>query len=97
MDLTEARKILETRGFIVESSDEFLPEWDPNVEQILNDCYDFEESRSHGPDWAYSKALKRAMERDDSLDYPSSRSEFEEVYHYDIDDPPEDVVNNLYP
>lgn len=97
MNLTEAIEILNKNGFLTESWEDFLPEPDPKAEKILNDCYDDDYARSWGPDSAYRRARERAKMVDADLDYPSNRPEFEEVYGYDIDDVPREVIDRLYP
>lgn len=58
-------------------------------EKILWNLYNFDDSRSYGPEGAYQIAREKAEESYPDLSFPTYRSDFEEEYGYDLDDPPQ--------
>lgn len=102
MTLVEATDILSKNGYLVEvlCLKTRVPmenvDVDYEIEKVLNQCYDFDEARSYGPDRAYNRALARAKELRPDFYFPSSKAEFEEIYGYDIDDPPPEVIEKFF-
>lgn len=98
MNITEALDLLKSHHYSVLKEDyrDFLPDPDPEVEKAILANMDADFSRSYGPDSAYDAAYKAVEERFPHYDIPSDRSEYEEVYGYDPDDPPTDVINRLF-
>ena len=102
MTLKEATTILRKNGYLVEFLlSGYYPHYDEidvdrEVEKAINYCYDFEDSRSYGPNNAYRIALNRASRLYPDFNFPSNRAEFEEIYGYDIDDPPDEVTERLF-
>lgn len=68
---------------------------EPNAEKIIFNNYDMEEGRHYGPDRAYEIALIVSRRQYPDVEFPENRYEFEELYGYDIDDPPSEKVDEL--
>ena len=66
-----------------------------NAEKIIFNNYDMEEARHYGPDRAYEIARIVSQRQYPDMDFPENRYEYEELYGYDIDDPPSEKVNEL--
>lgn len=96
MNLEEAKQILKDNKYVLEKYSDFLPDPDPVVEKEILAAINADDSRSFGPDYAYEKAYDIVSEAHPELDLPSDRSDFEEIYGYDPDDPPSEVINKYF-
>ena len=96
MELEEAKQILKDNDYILEQYSDFLPDPDPAVEKEILAAMNADDSRSYGPDYAYKQAYAMVSEAHPELDLPSDRSDFEEIYGYDPDDPPSEVINKYF-
>ena len=79
-----------------EDYSDYLPDPDPAVEKAILSNMNADDSRSYGPDCAYDAAYNIAHENNPELDIPSERSEYEEVYGYDPDNPPREVIDRIF-
>lgn len=91
-----AASLLAENYLLNEDYRDFLPDPDPAVEKAILSNMNADDSRSYGPDSAYDTAYKIASENNPELDIPSDRSEYEEVYGYDPDDPPREVIDRIF-
>lgn len=91
-----AASLLAENYLLNEDYRDFLPDPDPTVEKAILSNMNADDSRSYGPDSAYDAAYKIVSESNPELDIPSDRSEYEEVYGYDPDDPPREVINRIF-
>jgi hypothetical protein len=91
-----AASLLAENYLLNEDYRDFLPDPDPAVEKAILSNMNADDSRSYGPDSAYDAAYKIVYESNPELDIPSDRSEYEEVYGYDPDDPPREVIDRIF-
>lgn len=91
-----AASLLAENYLLNEDSSDFLPEPDPEVEKAILSNMNADDSRSYGPRAAYDAAYRIASEKYPDLDIPSNPVEYEEVYGYDPDDPPREVIDRIF-
>lgn len=91
-----AADLLDENYLLNEDSNDFLPEPDPEVEKAILSNMNADDSRSYGPGAAYDTAYRIASEKYPDLDIPSNPVEYEEVYGYDPDDPPREVIDRIF-
>lgn len=91
-----AADLLAENYLLNEAYSDYLPDPDPEVEKAILSNMNADDSRSFGPDYAYEKAYDIVSEAHPELDLPSDRSDFEEIYGYDPDDPPSEVINKYF-
>lgn len=91
-----AASLLAENYLLNEDSSDFLPEPDPKVEKAILSNMNADDSRSYGPGAAYDTAYRIASEKYPDLDIPSNPVEYEEVYGYDPDDPPREVIDRIF-
>lgn len=92
----DAAASLLAENYLLNEYYDFLPDPGPAVEKAILSNMNADDSRSYGPDSAYAAAYKIATENNPELDIPSDRYEYEEVYGYDPDDPPREVIDRIF-
>lgn len=91
-----AADLLAENYLLNEDYSDYLPDPDPEVEKAILSNMNADDSRSYGPHAAYDAAYRIASSKYPELDIPSNAVEYEEVYGYDPDDPPREVINRIF-
>lgn len=91
-----AADLLAENYLLNENYSDYLPDPDPAVEKVILSNMNADDSRSYGPHAAYEAAYRIASSKYPDLDIPSNAVEYEEVYGYDPDDPPSEVIKRIF-
>lgn len=91
-----AASLLAENYLLNEDYSDYLPDPDPAVEKAILSNMNADDSRSYGPHAAYDAAYRIASSKYPDLDIPSNAVEYEEVYGYDPDDPPSEVIKRIF-